>query len=288
MTLQELNCFLTVAETLSYTKTAQQLFISQPTVSKHIQTLESEIGAPLFNRSIRRSIRLTAAGELLKECLQRCKKDFDNTMIDISFLASHSPIVLNFHEGCTAPKSLIETLHIFDTKHTEFSFSLNFIPSTQYTTALNNGELVICEKESIPANKQYIMHPLKNGTVSYYLLASSQHAAFLKNPQPHASDFSGCPLFLSNSMHPSQIAEYREILNEAHVEPSEFVYVDSIESTLIYLYANRAFTLVGGWSHGLFDPNFKAVKLQRKTNYYLVWNPQKVLNQSLSELVQML
>ena len=63
MTIQDINCFLNLAETLNYTKTADELFISQPAVTRHINALETELGFKLFNRSVKRKIALTEAGK---------------------------------------------------------------------------------------------------------------------------------------------------------------------------------------------------------------------------------
>ncbi len=62
-TLRELECFLAVAEELSFTRAARRLHLSQPPLSRHIRTLEEKIGAPLFLREPRR-VSLTAAGDL--------------------------------------------------------------------------------------------------------------------------------------------------------------------------------------------------------------------------------
>ncbi len=55
------NVFITVARTLSFTKSAAMLNVSQPAVSKHIKELEAEFGEPLFNRLGNR-ISLTQKG----------------------------------------------------------------------------------------------------------------------------------------------------------------------------------------------------------------------------------
>ena len=55
MTNQDIQCFLKLAQTLNYTKTAQLLYISQPAVTRHIHSVEAEVGAQLFDRSVRRS-----------------------------------------------------------------------------------------------------------------------------------------------------------------------------------------------------------------------------------------
>lgn len=65
MDLRVLRYFLTVAREQSFTKAAEQLNITQPTLSRQLAALEDELGARLFNRG-GRSITLTNEGVLLK------------------------------------------------------------------------------------------------------------------------------------------------------------------------------------------------------------------------------
>ena len=62
MTLQQLNCFVHVAKYSSFARAAELLYISQPAVSHHIRTLETELGLSLFERSLHH-VSLTPAGE---------------------------------------------------------------------------------------------------------------------------------------------------------------------------------------------------------------------------------
>lgn len=59
-----LKVFRVAAERLSFTRAAEELFISQPAVTKHINELERQLGVPLF---VRRSntVFLTSEGEVL-------------------------------------------------------------------------------------------------------------------------------------------------------------------------------------------------------------------------------
>ncbi len=59
--IRELECFVAVAEELSFTRAAGRLRLSQPPLSRHIQSLESRLGTKLFLRSPR-AVALTAAG----------------------------------------------------------------------------------------------------------------------------------------------------------------------------------------------------------------------------------
>ncbi|RCK75070.1 MAG: transcriptional regulator, LysR family [Anaerolineae bacterium] len=59
--IHQLHIFLTAAETLSFTRTAQRLHMTQPSVSQHIQSLERYFGCELFVRN-GRNLELTDAG----------------------------------------------------------------------------------------------------------------------------------------------------------------------------------------------------------------------------------
>ena len=72
MDLQGLNIFVHVAELNSFTKAAEKLGFSQPTVSFQIKQLESQLGVQLFDR-IGHTIKLTDAGRTaLKYAQQMC------------------------------------------------------------------------------------------------------------------------------------------------------------------------------------------------------------------------
>ena len=60
-----LKVFHTVSQKLSFTKAANELFITQPAVTKHINELESQLQVMLFKRN-GNSISLTPAGEILE------------------------------------------------------------------------------------------------------------------------------------------------------------------------------------------------------------------------------
>lgn len=65
MDLRVLRYFLMVAKEQSFTKAAEQLNITQPTLSRQLAALEEELGAKLFHRG-GHSIKLTNEGLLLK------------------------------------------------------------------------------------------------------------------------------------------------------------------------------------------------------------------------------
>ncbi|GGK70300.1 LysR family transcriptional regulator [Mangrovihabitans endophyticus] len=72
--LQQLRYFLAVAETRHFTHAADNLGVSQPTLSKQIHTLEVSLGAALFERT-RGAVTLTAVGHTLLPLARRMVAD---------------------------------------------------------------------------------------------------------------------------------------------------------------------------------------------------------------------
>jgi len=65
MNLTALNTFLAIVETRSLVNASERLFVSQSTVTSRLQTLEADIGQPLFHRK-KSGVTLTAAGVKFK------------------------------------------------------------------------------------------------------------------------------------------------------------------------------------------------------------------------------
>lgn len=80
-----LKVFRSVALNLSFTKASQELFISQPAISKHIQELEKEYRVRLFDRMGNR-ISLTHAGQLLLDHCERIIKDYQTMDYEMNAL----------------------------------------------------------------------------------------------------------------------------------------------------------------------------------------------------------
>ena len=87
MTLNQLYYFQCVARTENFRAAAEDLYISQPSLSRSIDSLEKELGIMLFERS-GRGISLTKAGTLFLEYVNRILEDCDIAVYKMKELSS--------------------------------------------------------------------------------------------------------------------------------------------------------------------------------------------------------
>ena len=85
MELRHLRYFLAVADTRSFTRAAERLHVTQPTLSHQVKQLEQMVGTVLFERSTK-DVELTAAGRLFKPYCERILKEINSSALAISEL----------------------------------------------------------------------------------------------------------------------------------------------------------------------------------------------------------
>lgn len=76
MDIERLRLFVTVADCLNFTKAAEKMYISQPTLSRHIADLEDALQVELFERTTRK-VSLTTAGKLFYHEAKQIIKSYD-------------------------------------------------------------------------------------------------------------------------------------------------------------------------------------------------------------------
>jgi DNA-binding transcriptional LysR family regulator len=87
ITLRQLKAFLLTARYRSFSRAAEQLFITQSGMSVMVRELESQLGFPLFERTTRR-VNLTEFGSRFLPVADRCLLDLEAAAINIRRAAS--------------------------------------------------------------------------------------------------------------------------------------------------------------------------------------------------------
>ena len=76
MNTVQINCFMAAAKYGSFSKAASSLYLSQPTFSRNIASLEEELDIRLFTRNSFHGIELTEGGKVMVEAFTSAKKEF--------------------------------------------------------------------------------------------------------------------------------------------------------------------------------------------------------------------
>jgi DNA-binding transcriptional LysR family regulator len=141
MDIAALQSFLAVAETGSFSRAAERVFLTQPAVSKRIAALESQLGTRLFDR-IGKRVQLTPAGTALYERARRVLRELDDVRRSIADLsgtiAGELRLATSHHIGL---HRLPEPLKRFHAAYPQVRLDLRFMDSEQACNEVARGEI---------------------------------------------------------------------------------------------------------------------------------------------------
>jgi DNA-binding transcriptional LysR family regulator len=143
MEFSSLKAFIAVAENGSFTEASEQLFLTQPAVSKRIAALEEELGAALFDR-IGRATTLTEAGQTLLPRARRILEEVDESRRAITNLSGEIGGELSFgtshHIGL---HRLPPILRAFNQAHAQVELDIHFYDSEEACREVGHGTLAL-------------------------------------------------------------------------------------------------------------------------------------------------
>lgn len=152
------NVFLAVAENLSFSKAAEELFISQPAVTNHIKELESKLNVTLFERKGNK-IYLTDAGKLTFNRLKPIKQLYRELESDLERLNDAFKGILRIGASSTISQYLIpKVIAAFYKRYPKIEFFLLNGNSLEMEQKLleNEIDLALVENETSQTNIKYI------------------------------------------------------------------------------------------------------------------------------------
>ena len=138
MEFRQLEVFAAIAETGSFSKAADYLYLTQSTISSHMKNLEKELQKDLIIRSTR-NIRLTEEGETF---LFYVKRILD--MKDTALQAINSPYETILHIGASSIPSaylLPEITSSFRKSHAHVTFDIRQSDSTSIINGVMDGSI---------------------------------------------------------------------------------------------------------------------------------------------------
>lgn len=269
MEIKNLRYFLAVAREENMSKAAEQLHVSQPTLSKTLKALEEELGKKLFIRHSF-SISPTDEGMLLRDRAQdlvamsdKIEQEF-NSLDDIT----GGDIYFGLAESYQI-RYLAREIYKLKEKYPNFTYHITSGDTEQVTEKLDKGLLdfaVLCET---PDSNKYEYVKFPEADVWGAIISSSHPLA--KKKSIHVSDLIGQPLFVSEQSWNNEIKTWaKERFPKLKLEGSfRLSYNGSVfarENLGILLTFKDLINTEGT------DMVFRPLSPELKSELYLIWN----------------
>jgi len=170
--LHQLRVFVVAAKHLSFTKAAEELFLTQPTVSMQMKQLTKAVGLPLFEQ-IGKRLYLTQAGEILYESCQRIFTELGEFESAIANMKGLKQGQLNLSAVSTTKYFLPRIIGPFCQQYPGVELSLRFTNHERILQYLTDNEDDFYILSQLPATVDVTAHRiLENPLVA---IAPSDH-----------------------------------------------------------------------------------------------------------------
>ncbi len=204
MNIEYLRQFADLVYTKNISQSAARLFLSQSALSKHVASMEQELGTQLFYREAS-GVELTPAGRSILPYVNRILAAYDHILLETD--PNHTPEYSQLrigHMRNVASELLVSTIRSISRKHPDISIQLKELGMSEIVSALgqNEIELGITLK---PKSRVF------SSDISFQPLASDQMQVILPPHHPLA-DSAGLCLY--------------ELAKEALILPSVYYYHD--------------------------------------------------------------
>lgn len=140
VSILQIRIFLTAAQTNSFSATAQQLYLTQPTVSKWMAKLERQLGCRLFTRK-GSGVELTRQGEMLMESWKHLLEVYDHSVDVLDEQEGRRVLRVGVLTQLRFAQSLSLILRRFDQEHPEISVELEAYDFRELHRRLLHGDL---------------------------------------------------------------------------------------------------------------------------------------------------
>jgi LysR family cyn operon transcriptional activator len=261
MELRHLRYFLAVAEAGSFSRAADRLGISQPTLSQQMRDLEAGLRVSLFQRRGKR-ILLTSAGLIFQEHAHAILRQFESFLQELSSEPQQLRGALHLGVVPILNVPLVpHLLGLFAAKHPGISIIVDEISSTKIETALEEGRMDVGLGfvTRYSPNLRYE----RLCTDEFALVVSEEHAWSKRRKVPFAELHQQRLLQLTDSFVMRHMTD--EICRKHQVRPRTVAEISSIETLLRSLATLKAAALMPKIAlRGREGLKLKAIQLQGK------------------------
>ncbi len=156
MEFKQLECFIEVSQEESFSKAAENLYMSQPAVSGNIQKLENALNIKLINRNSR-EFELTESGKLLYVYAKELVNLKNKALLELNLYKNLEFGTLNIYSSTIPARYLLPKLiKEFKTKYKDINCSLHSTDSKKVTDDILSGKINFAFVGSKKDNKKLL------------------------------------------------------------------------------------------------------------------------------------
>ncbi len=169
-----LKVFHTVAQRLSFTKAAGELYITQPAVTKHIKELEHQLNAQLFVRN-GNSIALTPAGKVLLRYAESIFQTYTDLETELAQLNNMEAGTLHIGASTTVAQTILpKILALFKKTYPAINFTFVQGNTDMITQLVLDGKVDIAIVEGAAHYPQIAYAPFAKDEIVLVTRANNQ------------------------------------------------------------------------------------------------------------------
>lgn len=235
MTIENLHCFLILAEALSFTKAAKKAHITQAAMSRKITSIEAELDVQLFNRN-RHTVSLTPIGQELYDLVHPILEDYDHAVSRVQNLSKGIFDVVQVGIGIYEHQLLFPVMQHFLKKNPISQIHFLQFKYRELVEEFNRGHI-----DLIISSDQYF-DMLTGDNLEKHLIHNRPWVLAVNKNNPLAKQ---SPIPLSSLDSQNIITMNRNSLSvldsvyKGRFHPSSADYVNSHETKLLLINANR-------------------------------------------------
>jgi LysR family cyn operon transcriptional activator len=259
MELRHLRYFLAVAESLSFTRAAVALNVSQPTLSQQIRQLEDGVGCALLDR-VGRHVRLTAAGEVFREHAQRVLNEIDaaeNALAELQGLMRGTlriGVFQSFNSSLLPP-----ILGAFSEACPDIRVVVRQLPTREMEAHLVRGDLDLGIAYVTPESSRIESEKLFDEAMT--LVVSDTHR-YARRREITAAQLADQPLVVLTRQFPSRLL-VSQWFADAGIEPCIRIEIDSTDTILATVQRSNLATIQTRRMAAIF-PRLRCIPLKPK------------------------
>lgn len=288
MTTQQIELFLSAVKKQSFSKVAEEFYISQPTVGRQITLLEEELGFPLFYRD-KKYLRLTPSGAVMLAEFTKQQISLRTAISQADQVRSgfEGKLSIGYLTGLNTDYYVYPSTITFSDSYPKIAVNMENASFRPLRQRLNSGEydLIFTYSFELPTMQDIAFQHVCSADVS--LIISAQHP-LAKKESITASDLHGETLIIPSPMDcDGRMAESFETLSrtfgctEEDFDKISLRVTDTLETKQFLLRSGIGFGFTSSCMDYAYDTRYVLFPLQDGvTELYAVWkkdNPNPTL-----------